>query len=226
MIADATVIQLQEDSLNFYSKDSIVLGIYMQHIEDEEEKEEKEEKEKEEKQNKEDENKSEETKTSKSTTSSSKKSIKSTTSSSKKSTKSTSSSKSSSYSGSSSKKTTTKRKKANLSNSGTVTYGGKTYTIRKRLTVHSTAYTGSASENGGYANMTSTGVRPRAGRTLAVDPNVIPYGTRVYIPSLGGVYVAEDCGGAIKGNKLDIFMSSSSQCQAWGRRNIEIYLLK
>ena len=98
--------------------------------------------------------------------------------------------------------------------------------VRRTITVEATAYTGSAEENGGWANMTSTGAVPREGRTIAVDPRVIPYGTRVYIPALGGTYVAEDCGGAIKGNRIDIFMNTSSKCNAWGRRHIEIQILE
>ena len=90
--------------------------------------------------------------------------------------------------------------------------------VVKTMTVSATAYAGDS--------MTSTGAIPKVGRTIAVDPSVIPYGTRVYIPALGGVYVAEDCGGAIKGNKIDIFMASESACNSWGVRSIEIQILK
>ena len=61
--------------------------------------------------------------------------------------------------------------------------------------------------------------------TIAVDPSVIPYGTKVYIPRFGKTFVAEDCGGAIKGNKIDIFMNSESECNSWGRRSITIQIL-
>ena len=90
--------------------------------------------------------------------------------------------------------------------------------IVKTMTVSATAYAGDG--------ITSTGSIPKVGRTIAVDPSVIPYGTKVYIPALGGVYTAEDCGGAIKGNKIDIFMGSESECNAWGVRSIEIQILK
>ncbi len=86
------------------------------------------------------------------------------------------------------------------------------------MTVSATAYSGDG--------ITSTGKVPQVGRTIAVDPKVIPYGTRVYIPALGQTYIAEDCGGAIKGNKIDIFMSSEEKCISWGVRNIEIKILK
>ena len=73
--------------------------------------------------------------------------------------------------------------------------------------------------------ITSTGTKPRWG-VIAVDPNVIPYGTKVYIPQFNQVFVAEDTGSAIKGNKIDIFMNSKSEALNWGRRNIDIYVLK
>ena len=55
-----------------------------------------------------------------------------------------------------------------------------------------------------YGNSTSTGAIATEGRTIAVDPNVIPYGSEVLIN--GHVYIAEDCGGAVKGNVIDIFV--------------------
>ena len=61
--------------------------------------------------------------------------------------------------------------------------------------------------------------------TIAVDPTVIPYGTKVYIKELDKVFTAEDCGGAIKGNKIDRFMNSESECNSWGRRSITIQIL-
>ena len=91
-------------------------------------------------------------------------------------------------------------------------------TVVATMTVSATAYSGDT--------VTSTGKVPKVGRTIAVDPKVIPYGTRVYIPALGQTYIAEDCGGAIKGNKIDIFMSSEEKCISWGVRNIEIQILK
>ena len=52
--------------------------------------------------------------------------------------------------------------------------------------------------------MTSTGVTAKEGRTIAVDPTVIPYGTKVMID--GHTYIAEDCGSAVKGKVVDIFV--------------------
>ncbi|MBC8630601.1 G5 domain-containing protein [[Eubacterium] tenue] len=83
------------------------------------------------------------------------------------------------------------------------------------MSVVSTAYAGDT--------ITATGTVPKWG-TIAVDPRIIPYGTRVYIPQFGQTFIAEDCGGAIKGNKIDIFMNSEGKAYDWGRRTIDIYI--
>ena len=57
-----------------------------------------------------------------------------------------------------------------------------------------------------YGRLTSTGVAAVEGKTIAVDPNIIPYGSTVLID--GKEYLAQDCGGAIKGNKIDVFVES------------------
>ena len=90
--------------------------------------------------------------------------------------------------------------------------------VKYSLKVGATAYCGDT--------ITSTGTRPVEGTTIAVDPKVIPYGTKVYIPEFNRVFIAEDCGSAIKGNRIDIFMNSYSRCMDWGYRNITIYILK
>ena len=84
------------------------------------------------------------------------------------------------------------------------------------MTVNATAYAGHT--------ITATGTTPKWG-TIAVDPSVIPYGTKVYIPKFDMVFTAEDCGGAIKGNKIDIFMNNEADCNNFGRQNIEIQIL-
>ena len=94
----------------------------------------------------------------------------------------------------------------------------KSHKVKYKLKVTATAYCGDT--------ITSTGTVPVAGRTIAVDPRVIPYGTKVYIPEFNGVFIAEDCGSAIKGNKIDIFMNSYNQAMNWGRRTITIYVLE
>ena len=57
-----------------------------------------------------------------------------------------------------------------------------------------------------YGSLTSTGVTAVEGKTIAVDPTVIPYGSTILIN--GNEYIAEDCGGAIKGNKIDVFVEN------------------
>ena len=77
--------------------------------------------------------------------------------------------------------------------------------------------------NGGYSG-TSTGAPLVQGRTIAVDPTVIPYGTKVIIG--GHVFTAEDCGGAIKGKRIDIFVNDHEMCNALGVRGAHVYLVK
>lgn len=70
---------------------------------------------------------------------------------------------------------------------------------------------------------TASGTMPTAGRTIAVDPKVIPLGTKVIIN--GHIYVAEDTGGAIKGNKIDMFFASHAEALAWGVKYKEVSLV-
>lgn len=70
-------------------------------------------------------------------------------------------------------------------------------------------------------NITATGTTPKVGRTIAVDPKVIPYGSRVVIN--GNTYIAEDCGGAIKGNVIDIFVGSTEEAYQKGVYYTEVY---
>lgn len=77
-----------------------------------------------------------------------------------------------------------------------------------------TYYCGCYSCSEGYGTMTSTGVRAVEGRTIAVDPTVIPYGAKVYIN--GHEYIAEDCGGAIKGNDIDIYLEDHDRVYEGG----------
>lgn len=64
--------------------------------------------------------------------------------------------------------------------------------------------------------ITATGTLAKQGRTIAVDPRYIPYGTEVIID--GVTYIAEDCGGAIKGDRIDLFFSSHEQALSFGRQ--------
>ena len=60
---------------------------------------------------------------------------------------------------------------------------------------------------------------------VAVDPHVIPYYTKMYVPGYG-VAMAGDTGGAIVGNRIDLFMDSYEEAINWGRRDVEVYILE
>lgn len=83
---------------------------------------------------------------------------------------------------------------------------------------HVTAYCGCYSCSEGYGTQTSTGVTAEAGRTIAVDPDVVPYGSKVQIND--HTYVAEDCGGAINGYEIDIYMDEHSSTDRFGSQYI------
>lgn len=70
---------------------------------------------------------------------------------------------------------------------------------------------------------TASGQRARRG-LVAVDPRVIPLGTRLYIEGYGEA-IAADTGGAIKGNIIDVYFETAAECYAWGRRNIRVRVL-
>lgn len=65
---------------------------------------------------------------------------------------------------------------------------------------------------------------PTAGRTIAVDPKIVPYGTSVEIEGVG-VRVAEDCGGAIKGNRIDLLFETHEEALRFGRQTREVTIL-
>lgn len=70
---------------------------------------------------------------------------------------------------------------------------------------------------------TATGSIPEAGRTIAVDPTVIPYGTEVIIN--GHTYIAEDCGGSIKENRIDIFCDTHQEALEKGIDYYEVFII-
>ena len=74
--------------------------------------------------------------------------------------------------------------------------------------------------------ITATGVRPIPYYTLAADPRILPYGTKVYIPKFNAIFEVQDTGSAIRGNRLDIFMNSYKECMDFGIRDLEIYVLQ
>ncbi|MDO5038007.1 MAG: 3D domain-containing protein [Tissierellia bacterium] len=99
---------------------------------------------------------------------------------------------------------------------------GKKYS--KKILMKASAYDPSA------GSWTASGTRARVG-AVAVDPRVIPLGTKLYIESTDGFptygfATAEDTGGAIKGNRIDLFYNSNRQARQFGRRNVMVYILE
>ena len=62
-------------------------------------------------------------------------------------------------------------------------------------------------------------------KLIAVDPSVIPLGSRVWVEGYG-VAIAGDTGGAIKGHKIDVLMPNNAQAYAWGRKTVKIVVLQ
>lgn len=85
-----------------------------------------------------------------------------------------------------------------------------------------TAYCACSRCCGKCDGITATGTKATAGRTIAVDPSKIPYGTEVII--YGHTYIAEDCGGAINGNKIDIFFNSHAEALKFGIQYAEVFV--
>ena len=115
---------------------------------------------------------------------------------------------------------------ANTDGSGTLTTAsGQELTYTQVLSCKATAYTTQRQS----WKKTATGTTARVG-AIAVDPKVIPYGTRMFIVSADGsitygVATAEDCGGNIKGNRIDLFFDTYNECISFGVRTCDVYLL-
>lgn len=107
-----------------------------------------------------------------------------------------------------------------------ITTSGEVLTYSTSQQFTTTAYTHT---DAGCNTTTATGTTVRLG-TVSVDPSVIPYGTRMFIISNDGNYVygigtAEDCGGAIKGNRLDLYFPTTDECWTYGVRDCTVYFL-
>lgn len=89
------------------------------------------------------------------------------------------------------------------------------YTEKRRMMASAYTYTG---------HRTATGTTPRVG-VAAVDPSVIPLGTRIYVEGYGFA-TAEDTGGAIKGDEIDLFFNTAQESRYFGRRQVTVYILK
>lgn len=98
--------------------------------------------------------------------------------------------------------------------------GGQVLQFSRELTVMATAYWPDPAWSSGY---TATGWRAQYG-IIAVDPAVIPLGSRVYIPGYG-IAVAQDTGSAIVGDHIDLCFDTATQAQDWGVRTVNVFIL-
>lgn len=87
--------------------------------------------------------------------------------------------------------------------------------------------------NGKWAGVTATGATPTVGTTIAVDPRIIPLGSKVYLEfqnesskELNGYYIAQDTGGAIKGYRIDVLVGSHSEAYQYGVGTVKVYIVK
>lgn len=87
-----------------------------------------------------------------------------------------------------------------------------------KFTINASAYTAAADECGKSDGITASGVKVKEKRTIACPPR-FPFGTKLKIDGYG-TYTCEDRGGAIKGNHIDIYMTTKAQAFSFGRRNL------
>jgi 3D (Asp-Asp-Asp) domain-containing protein len=115
-----------------------------------------------------------------------------------------------------------------------VSVGGKVLQYSNKMKMIATAYTAGEDSNGGWGAVDYFGNPLKVG-TVAVDPRVIPLGSRLYVTGytfdglpVGGMFcTATDVGGGIKGNRIDIFVpASEQQAKDFGMQNVTVYVLK
>ena len=100
----------------------------------------------------------------------------------------------------------------------------------KKLTMNVTAYTAGYESTGKTPShpaygITTSGTTVKEGRTVACPPNY-PFGTKLFIPEMNNTYICEDRGSAIKNDKLDIYMKKVKDARTFGRRNLEVHIIK
>ncbi|WP_242270676.1 cell wall-binding protein EntD [Bacillus cereus group sp. BfR-BA-01310] len=100
----------------------------------------------------------------------------------------------------------------------------------REITVEATAYTANPSENGTYGGRVLTAMghdltaNPNM-KVIAVDPKVIPLGSKVWVEGYGEA-IAGDTGGAIKGNRIDVLVGSDSNADSWGRKSVKVKVIQ
>lgn len=124
--------------------------------------------------------------------------------------------------------TTSRKKQATASSNKVATSSTKSVsaptTTGKTFTMRATAYTAYCE---GCSGITANGTDIRSNpnlKVIAVDPRVIPLGTRVWVEGYGEA-IAADTGGAIKGNKIDVFIPTEGQARQWGVKNVIVKIL-
>ena len=91
------------------------------------------------------------------------------------------------------------------------------YVVTKTFTANTTAYTAGSGARGALGQSVHVG-------TCAVDPGFVSLRSELWVEGYGYAY-ANDTGGAVKGNVVDLYMGSRGQCISWGRRNVTAYVI-
>ncbi|MEG2539826.1 MAG: 3D domain-containing protein [Clostridium sp.] len=111
----------------------------------------------------------------------------------------------------------------------TASRGGRTFDYSRVMKMTSTAYSQAPYDPMGGGSITASGMKvkrdPDGYSTVAVDPRVIPLGTKLYVEGYGYA-IAADTGGAIKGNKIDLYFNPGYNLGGWGRRTVTVYVLQ
>ncbi|WP_279401806.1 3D domain-containing protein [Piscibacillus salipiscarius] len=105
-----------------------------------------------------------------------------------------------------------------------VQQANKTEEAAETLTVKATAYTADCE---GCSGITATGINLNENpnkKVIAVDPDVIPLGTKVWVEGYGEA-IAGDTGGAINGNRIDVHVPTKQKAYDWGVRTVEVKIL-
>lgn len=112
-----------------------------------------------------------------------------------------------------------------INDDGTLTAGGRTYEITDMMTMEATAYCPCEICCGIYSSgYTADGSRATQGHTVATS-SAYPFGTLFYIPYFDNIFEVEDRGGAIQGNRIDIYYDTHDQALGFGRRDITVYVI-
>ena len=97
--------------------------------------------------------------------------------------------------------------------------------VKKEFMATATAYTANCN---GCSGITKTGINLKKNaqlKVIAVDPKVIPLGTKVHVEGYGYA-IAGDVGGAIKGNRIDVFIPTKKEAYNWGRKSVKVKVLQ